>query len=322
MTRSRTKNKIWGVFRVRRKLRAVGMALIIVLGAGVVYVSSYLYHVFKNPFVRAGDNIEVEFSWRAESPASFAWFVTTGPSHNSLEKVAVLHVDPHRPRIVVVNLPPQRFSLSRGVGTSLSEISRELDIPVRGYFLVEKAALEKLADSSSTAGDWATFDWTTLFKAPRYLGSFKGHFWSNLSLPEFVRLSRVFLGTRKDQRFEIFPSNENLGPDSLNDLCADNKIESEMFKVLILNGTSVPGLAGNAASWAANLGCFVMDVANAPQQNYETSVLLAKDLDSYTVQRLSSAFEIDDVREMGADVNWVQRADIVVILGLDKESFF
>ncbi|MEA2020403.1 MAG: LytR C-terminal domain-containing protein [Patescibacteria group bacterium] len=322
MSRSRSRKKIWVTSRIKKQLRVVGMALVVVFGAGVVYSFSYLYHVFKHPFVRAGDNIEVDFSWSSNSPANFAWFVAKDSSHNSLEKAAVLHVNPQLSRVVVINLPSRRFSLSRGVAFSLTEISRELNIPIQGYFLVEKAALEKLANSSGDCNDWSSFDWTTVFRMPHYLRSFKGYFWSNLSLPEFMKLAKVFLSTREDQRYEIFPSGEDLSPDSLDDLCSDNRIKSERFKVLILNGTKVSGLAGDAASWAENLGCFVLDVANAPRQNYENSVILARNSSSYTVRRLSNAFGIDDIRELSGDINWARRADIVVILGLDKESFF
>ena len=90
---------------------------------------------------------------------------------------------------------------------------------------------------------------------------------------------------------------------------------------MILNGTQVPGLAATAARFISNLGADVLNVANAPTQEYKLSILIAKEK-TYTVKRLADLFDVLDFRSTEVltndpFLNHFQRADIVIILGQD-----
>ena len=212
--------------------------------------------------------------------------------------------------------------MSHGVSSCLSSISREVSLPVTGYFLIEKSALERLKSENADSVAWKKWGLTTLFKLPVYIRNGKGHFWSNLSLPEFMRVSKFILGTREDQRIMLEQGSGEDPANIVSNFFTDQKLKSEGLRILVLNGTKVSGLAGGAELWLKNLGCFVLDVGNAPQQNHEESLILATDPRSYTVQRIASSLQIDVVKKLDSSLDWAKRADMVLILGIDKKDYF
>lgn len=309
-------------FRIKRKLRLLAAATLVLVATFGTYFSIYLFQSFRNPFVQAEGGLEVPFSWQAKEPKSFALLISRDSEHRILDQAAVLHIDPQKERVVVLDVSESDLSLSHGVPSCLSALSQKLSTPVNGYFLFEKSALEELSGEDSELLDWKKWDLSSIFKLPTLLRVGKGHFWSNLSLPEILRASRFILGTREDQRIQIDYS-EGIGSDGFTTtFFRDQKVETESARVLILNGTNIAGLAGSARSWLENLGCFVLDVGNAPQQNQAESLILAVDPKLYTVQRISKSLRIDVVKELDQSLEWAKRADIVVILGVDKKGFF
>lgn len=309
-------------FRIKRKLRLLAAA-VLVLGATLgTYFSVYLFQSFKNPFVQAEGGPEIPFSWQSKEPKSFAWLVSRDAEHRILEDAAVFHLDPQAGRVIVVDVSESGLSLSHGVPACLSALSKKMSVPITGYFLLEKSALEDLSEEDDDVLDWKKWDFTSVFKLPVLLRLGKGHFWSNLSIPEILRVSKFMLGTREDQRIKIDYSDEVESGNFTTTFFKDQKVETEGARVLILNGTKIGGLAGSARSWLKNLGCFILDIGNAPQQNYEESLILAVDPKLYTVQKIAGSLQIDVVKKLDQSLGWAKRADIVVILGVDKKGFF
>ncbi len=297
----------------------MAVAVLVLFATFGTYFSIYVFRSFKEPFVRAEGGPDIPFSWQSKEPKSFAWLISRDEEHRILEKAAILHIDPQAERVVVVNISESELSLSHGIPSFLSDISRELSLPVTGYFLLEKSALEEIAEKKSTVLDWKNWGFTSIIELPLLVRVGRGHFWSNLTFPEILRVSKFILGTRQDQRVQVDYSKPS---EAIKSLFKDKKVEEEAARVLILNGTRTPGLAGSAQNWLENLGCFILDVGNAPQQNHKESLILAVDPKLYTVQKIAESLQIDLVKKLDKSLEWAKRADIVVILGVDKKRFF
>ena len=308
-------------FNLHRKLRLLGLALLVVLSTLVTLASLYLFRLINQPFVQAGSRMLPSSSWSGQSPANFAWFVVSSKASQKLEEAAVLHLDPSRKQALLIRMPP-KAAIENGSGEAadwLGELSKRLALPIQGYFLVDREGLSKLGEVLGADANWMAWRFQTLSRIPSLFPILRRHLVTNLSLGEILKVSRFVLSLRESQKIEV--SSERVG-EAMSSCCFDEKIKDEGAKILVLNGTFEAGLAARAARWVENLGGFVLDVGNAPQQNYERSVLLVSNPSSYTAQILAESFGISNLRGIGESLGWMRRADIVLILGLDKKDFF
>lgn len=312
--------RLKGRFQFGKKLRILGLAFLVVFSTLVTLAFLYLFKFIKQPFAQAGGGAPPLFSWSGRSPVNFAWLVVSSGSSGKLEEVAVLHLNPDKGRAVLIRLPPNTIPEGDSdVVSWLGALSRKLALPIRGYFLVDSSSLSEFDEVLDEGTNWAGWGFRMFPRLPSLFPILRKRLTTNLSLVEVFRAVRVLLSLREDQKIEV---NWEEIKDATREFCSDERMKDEGAKILVLNGTYEVGLAARASRWIENLGGTVLDVGNAPRQDYERSVILALDFASYTVRSLASDFNISDLRDLGESIDWAKRADIVLILGLDKGDFF
>jgi len=309
--RRRSKRRL----KLKKRVRTVGLAVLVVISTLVTLTVLYVFRSLGRPFVRAEGGGYPPFSWSGATPVSLAWLV--GPA-DSPEQVAVLHLDPHAQRAVLIRVAPEELT---GVGISerVRSLAAVTNLPIKGYLFLETEGLSELREILGADASWPRWRLNVISKLPDCLSVFRRDLLTNLSMGEVFQVARFLAVLREDRRVVVNLSDTS---SSIGGLCFDEVLQDEGLRILILNGTREGGLAAHAARWVRSMGGFVLAVGNAPQQGHEGSMILATDISSYTVKRLAASFAITDLRTIGKDVEWAKRADVVIILGLDKVGFF
>jgi len=325
-------------FKIKKKLRIFSLALLVVLATAVTLAAFYLFQFLAHPLAQAEGGANLSFTWDGKVPVNFAWLVISCDSPHLIKEAAVLHLDPYAKRAVLFKVNPQtEIEMPLGFGKekiaasfALGELSKPpcavelatkslgktLALPLCGYFLTDEAGHMEASEILGPAADWAGWGLRVFPKIPALFFSSRENLRTNLSLGEVLRVARFLFSLREDQRFEV------LGSEPVGEFCADEQVKLEGMGILILNGTSESGLASRAAKRIENLGGKVLDVGNTSEPNFSHSVILARDPTSYTASALARALEISDLRSKGGTLRWEKRADIVLILGLDKVDVF
>ena len=141
---------------------------------------------------------------------------------------------------------------------------------------------------------------------------------TNLSLSELSHISNFTSSLSKNDYIE---GSKNYDED-IKDLTFDSKSAIEKKNVAILNGTNTSGIAWYGKRIAENMGIRVIASGNAFGK-YDESMIIADTLDSQTVGYLKRFFNINKVvLKENSDVNEsvINRADITIIIGLDKSN--
>jgi len=99
----------------------------------------------------------------------------------------------------------------------------------------------------------------------------------------------------------------------------DTLFFEDRIRISVLNGTSVPGLAGRMARVVENLGGQIMEVGNADRSDYQQTILVGNDLSSYSSNFLQYIFQIDQTRPAISMLE--KRADLTIIVGLDNALY-
>lgn len=126
---------------------------------------------------------------------------------------------------------------------------------------------------------------------------------------------------KKDFTFD-YASNTDLIDADIRDLTFDSKVALEKKSIAVLNGTDMPGLANYASRIIVNEGGRVVSTGNS-QIPYDETLLVVDDPESQTVTEMVHSFGIKKVlRKSQSEINEneVDRADIVLILGLDMKD--
>ena len=299
----------------KKRVRTVGLAVLVVISTLATLAVLYVFRLLSRPFVRAEDGGRPPFSWSGTVPVNLAWLA--GPA-DSPDQAAVLHLDPHRQRAVLIGVKPEELT-EAGISEQVRALAAVTALPIEGYFFMGTGGLSELREILGPDATWSRWGLSIIPKLPTCLPVFRRHLLTNLSVGDVYRVVR-FLATLREDRRVVVDLSETAS--SIGGLCFDEVLQDEGLRILVLNGTRRAGLAARAAQWVGNMGGFVLAVGNAPQQDYEHSLILATDVSSYTVGRLASSFAVTDLRAIGEDVEWAKRADVVLILGLDKTSFF
>lgn len=214
----------------------------------------------------------------------------------------------------------------------LNFISREIqnlfNVPVDGFLLTDSSGYDRLSQRFGDdlalghlkSGDYLFF-LGKINQIPNLFSSVK----TNLSPLSLLSLLNKMVGNRFN-KFEVIELSSRSIDDRLSAVFSDSQIEKEAKKIIVLNGTETPLMAGSVAGLIANLGGTVISTMNAPGDSYAKSVILVRDRNSYTLKRLAEVLKITDVRsfesfEDDPDFSQFLRADLVVILGLDRALF-
>ncbi len=103
----------------------------------------------------------------------------------------------------------------------------------------------------------------------------------------------------------------------------DGYLAKENANVMVLNGTSQPGLATTKADVLKSYGYNVGVVGDAPTQNYSKTIIVdqTNGKKPYTAQYLKKRFGVDQVAKKLPDSTiQTQNADFVIILGEDETT--
>jgi LCP family protein required for cell wall assembly len=101
----------------------------------------------------------------------------------------------------------------------------------------------------------------------------------------------------------------------------DPYLKKENAKVMVLNGTTVPGLATTEANTLKSYGYNVTSVSDAPTTGYVQSVLVQlNSKDKYTSHYLQQRLNLDPVSTLPDNTIQPNGADFVIIVGSDDTT--
>lgn len=102
----------------------------------------------------------------------------------------------------------------------------------------------------------------------------------------------------------------------------DGYIIKENAQIMVLNGTTMPGLATNEAALLKSYGYNIGTVADAPTQTYAKTVIvdLSKGVDKYTKNYLQQRFGVSTVTKLPGSSITPGSAKFVIILGQDEAA--
>lgn len=150
---------------------------------------------------------------------------------------------------------------------------------------------------------------------------------TNLSLNELIYIYKYMNLLPKDRFIikEVTSSYlENLSylDDEMLDLTFDSTLALEKKSIAILNGTGLSNVASLSSRAVQNIGGRVTETDNA-LNHYDESIIIADDLTSETVRKLSQYFNITNIISKSeylnnsSQENAPYRSDVTVILGVD-----
>lgn len=325
---------------------AVGLSTALLTGLS-------LYRFLKAPFTQAAGGGVVSPSWQGKEPLSLALVLLEDRNQptSAVTDLYILQIDPSRQRYGLVNVDVNtEVALPMGFGRStlaqaysqgnflqipqgtyflLQALAKATAVPVQGYLITDRVGWEQLGAEFGHPQPQdlgAYFGWDKLRRPRDFFLVTHGLLRTNLEVGELGRLI-LFLrqapsGNVVSWRWEAGDEEARLRLDERwRQALADLQVLAEGRRVLILNGTDRVGLASFGARVVTNLGGQVLDAGNAAH-SFPTSKLVAYDPYCYTVRVLAEKLGITEVEtyleSRHGEEPGVARADITVILGLDK----
>lgn len=221
-----------------------------------------------------------------------------------------------------------------GVGTSENDLTKGITLmtttlrnffkfPVDAYIIVAKEH-EKDVDAVFSG------ELPTLSAAKAYMQQLNVTIKTNLTLQDTYQLSKFIkmLPADKLSRLEVTPSYfKDPQPlyQNLKDITFASETATEGKSIIVLNGSGSPDLARRVSEIIDHLGGRVLEVANSSKA-YEKSMLIVDDKASVTVKNLQRIYQFSTLvtKDQISDIteNAIDRADIVVILGVDIAKTF
>ena len=167
--------------------------------------------------------------------------------------------------------------------------------------------------------------WGGLFKDgqfwPLLLGGRGNGAYTNAKLDELYRISNFISGLPEDRIINVdisTASNDSID-DNFREMTIGSKLAKEAKSIVVLNATSLAGVASFAARVVSNLGGRVVSVDNA-ENKFSEDFIVADDPQDYSVRLLSRVFDIPkiiskEIAKQYVTDNQLYRADILLILG-------
>ncbi|MFC1700243.1 LytR C-terminal domain-containing protein, partial [Patescibacteria group bacterium] len=159
------------------------------------------------------------------------------------------------------------------------------------------------------------------------LTNLDGAFLTNMNLKEIHNLLNFIASLPRDRVVE--DSAPLCFCDTLyfDELIRESTLESEVSiekkNIAVLNGTNYSGLASFGARVVRNIGGRVIAIDNT-ERFYDNSYIVADDINSKTVEFLSSVFKINNIiqkeQSHSFTENEIDRSDVVVIFGFDTSG--
>lgn len=206
----------------------------------------------------------------------------------------------------------------------------------------QRAILVALKDKIFTAGTYSN-----PLKISQLLDAFGDHVQTNITIDEIRAMYNIGKDISADKIASVGladPPNNYVRTDNINGLSVvvpraglydyseiqnylrnslrDGFLRKEDAKIMVFNGTAVPGLAGKKATELRSFGYTVNTVADAPTKNYSSTVLvdLTKGSKKYTKQYLEQRLKTRAVSSVpDANISTTD-ADFVIILGQNEST--
>ncbi len=337
------------VNRFKRKLRILFFAVFSVVLTVLLLGSYSIYRFIKAPLISASLNsLPKEGEWKGDDELAALVFVVDdkGKTNPNLEELYLLYLSPVNNKYSTCKLPIdaevemaerygegslRRAFLSGGVLLVQETVFKDLAVNAKSYVLVDENGVKKLHKvlGDTDFGNLSNLSPTKVYLNWGVLEYLRSEVRTNLSAIEILRAVSFVMGTSKSENYELGDETvQNLDyfdsfyRDKL--LSLDKKVSDEGYRVMVLNGAQVEGLAFWGGRVVQNGGVILLDVGNA-DKTYDRSFILAKDTGSRTVLILSKMFGISSVEEVGSgeySSSAFRRGDAVVVLGLDIAKIF
>lgn len=357
ISKLRQKNHSWKILQInkqfKRKLRNLGLAFSVLVATAVVFGAIAVYRYLENPLVSASGAYPAS-SW--DGQAKFNLMLLKIEDENNplspLLELSVLSLDPQNRLLTIMSVPTDSvvdfpnygreklasvYALAAlsGEKQSLAFVQKSLanflGIPFDGYVLMDRSGsreVEVALGSSLTFNNLkqllSPLSWP---KIPTLAIEAKKFLRTNLSVRDLAAVARYALGVRFDkiQNVELTPEtlkDSNYLETILDKYFIDAGVYGEGIKIVILNGTTTPGLAGRVARLIEHIGGNIIDLGNT-KNSYEQSLLIGKNSGSYTAERLATIFNIRQFRDPSSFSDddplqiYLQRGDLILVAGFD-----
>lgn len=310
----------------------------------IVLVSVYTYQLLQSGLARAGAgdypvsqnlNVSKNFNLLVFKVSSFK-----NPTA-SVDFAAVLNFQVKGGALNILILPASQFSaeyglsnLAAGMGrapTLRASFSKALGMPIDGAVYTDDGGFKEISRWLNLNPDSLGQGKNVLTNASllaRLLASLGTGVRTDLSLPSILSLAK-FLEFDFPAVVSSYQVSDVLGDPGRLDLLlksnfSDPQVQAEGLSVIVLNGTSKAGLAGDYGRLVSNLGLNLLSADNAPGGRlYQSSFMIVQSQNYYSVRRLAEIFGIEDLRraaDLASDPDFgrLLRADIVLVLGADQ----
>ena len=206
--------------------------------------------------------------------------------------------------------------LHSGINLLNASIQKLFGYKVDAYILTDQTA--QISFESILGGQFTFFDLTT-----QNISSLAKSTKTNMSLPQLYA-TYSFINSLPSSAFLEMPNTSYNNTQDIDkqirDITINSNLALERKSLVVLNGTSMPGVAGIGARVAENMGARVIMVDNAARV-YDKSMIITDSLDATAVRELANAYGIKTIVKKGDlgnfDENGVNRANIVLLFGLD-----
>lgn len=352
-SRGASKNRTFFNF-VAKKIKILGLSLLVVLATGLVFVAVYFYQFLHFNLAQASRGLATEIkNLETDHDFNFVFFKIKDFKNPTslLSEVYLANFQVKSARLNLLSFSPEEtisnlagtgkvkvaalYGLARlGEAASFEALSKTLSLnlglPIDGAFYVDELGWPKVESSlaffrNPAGGSWGFKSRFEILKNLLLLGS---AYKTNLNLQSLLAFSQ-YLVLNPPESFKIFRVADFMDqPEKADRLLRENfgdqEVAGERLKIIILNGTGRTGLAASAARTASNLGLTVLTTGNPDQgEIFQDSVLFTRTKSYYTVNRLSQIFNLKDLRlsqEVATDPRFSRliRADLILILGRDQ----
>lgn len=263
----------------------------------------------------------------------------------TIKKVSYIIFDKNTKKVTLYDLPvdhnfeiPGKFgseNLSKmfalgGLNSEMSLESGSLTISRAIFklfgFRSDKYILVSSEHESFFDSLWRSGGFINLLKVGR-LTNLEDALLTNMNLKEIYNLLSFIDTLPRDRIVDdkaplCFCDTQNFD-DLVRDLTLESEVSLEKKNIAILNGTNYSGLASFGARVVRNIGGRVVAIDNT-ERFYDNSYIVADDINSKTVEFLSSVFKIDNIiqkeQSHSFNENEIDRSDVVVIFGFDTSG--
>ena len=336
----------------KRRLRNAALGVIVVVSTISVFGMLSLWQFLHAPLVGAEETYREDPTFNQERRYNVL-LVLLDDRHDPvahINSISLLSVDPVNQRGSIVSIPSDvDLSESTGYGQVtiaslyalgevhgegrmafvVRELGESLAVPIDKYVVTDPDGLTAMTQLLGEEVRWESFNdlfsLRHLARVPQAMQTYHEYVSTDLLRKQHVPLLRFLLSVRFDKFNKLDLRRGDFDDPVLLDekvgrVVRDERLFEERLSVQVLNGTKTPGLAGRGKRFVENLGGRVVGVGNTIEQSNEKSFILARNTESYTVQRLAEVFDIKEIRTYDTAYGIKDRADVSVVFGLDAAT--